>query len=93
MRNGGLGKMNALLDIRCAQAHVLANGTSAVLLQGLQNPPAGGISDGIQDAIQVLLCQAHDLGIDCESTVVNLGLVLPMRPGLDRAKTLRSPSE
>jgi len=60
MRNGGLGKRNAPLDIRGAQADVLVDGTSAVFFQGVQNPPPGRIGNGVQDAIHF------------ESTVVNV---------------------
>jgi hypothetical protein len=46
--------VNALLNIRGAQSHVLADGTPALLLEDLQNATPGGVGDGVQDAIQVL---------------------------------------
>ncbi len=50
--------------MRCSisEAHkpdVLADGTTAVLLEGLQNPAPGRVGDGVQDEIQFVFCNAH----------------------------------
>jgi hypothetical protein len=48
--------MNALLDVRSAQAHVLADRTSALFLQGLQDPPPGGIGDSVENVVHFVIC-------------------------------------
>ena len=73
MRNRGLREMNALLDIRSAQADILVDGTSAVFFQGLQDTPPCRVDDGVQDAIQVLLGRRHHcLEVARKLTVVNV---------------------
>jgi len=59
MRNGRLRKVNTLLDIGGAKAHVLANGTAPLLLKRLQDPAPGGIGNSVQYAIQFLLRMRH----------------------------------
>lgn len=59
MRNGRLRQMNALLNVRGAQAHFLADRTAALLLERLQDPPPGGIGNGVQYAIQFLFRMRH----------------------------------
>ncbi len=56
MRNGRLGQVNALLDVRSAQAHILANRTSALFLEGLQDPPPGRIGHRVEDTVDFSFC-------------------------------------
>jgi len=55
VRNGRLGQVNTLLNVGCAQPHVLADRTSALFLESVQYPPPGGVSDGVEDTIQFVL--------------------------------------
>ena len=59
MRNGGLGKVNALLDIGSAQPHFFADGTGSAFLEGLQNTAAGRVADRVQGTVQGLLSISH----------------------------------
>ena len=53
MRNGGLSQLHALLDIARTEAGFLVERASAFFFQRLQNSAAGGIGDGVQEAIEV----------------------------------------
>lgn len=55
MRNRGLRKVNSQFDVGSAQADVFAYGARATLLQRLQNASAGGVGDGMQETVELLL--------------------------------------
>jgi hypothetical protein len=59
MGNSRLGQVNALLNVRSTQPHILANRTPALFLQGVQNPPPRRIGDSMQNAIHFLLRIRH----------------------------------
>ena len=54
VRYGGLGKVDARLDVGGAQAHVLADGATAPFLERLQDAAAGGVRDRVKNAIEGL---------------------------------------
>jgi len=56
MRNGRLGQVNALLNVGCAQPHVLTDRTPALFLKGLQDPPPSRIGHSVENAIDFVLC-------------------------------------
>jgi len=82
--------MNALLDVRSAQPHVLANRTPTLFLKRPQNPPPRRIRDSMQNAIQFLLRMTHDKGIEDKLMVVNtyLASLGNYHPGFIRITTL-----
>jgi hypothetical protein len=69
-----LGEVDARLDIRGAEAHILADRAGSALFECLENSAPGGIGDGVQHTIQGLLWIRHGLAINRESMVVNVGV-------------------
>jgi hypothetical protein len=48
--------VNALLNVRSAQPHVLADRTAASFLKCLQDSPPGWVGDSMENAIHFVLC-------------------------------------
>lgn len=57
MRDRGLGEMDALFDVGCAESDILilADGAATPLLECLQDAAARGVGDGLQGSIENLI--------------------------------------
>lgn len=73
VRDGGLGKMDALFDVTCAEANFFSDGAGAPDFQHLQDATTGGIGNGVKKAGERLVLAGHEIGIDRKLMGVNVG--------------------
>ena len=60
MRNRRLREFDTLLNVEGAQADVFAEGVPTLFFKSLQNSTAGGISDRVEESVEVRGGERHD---------------------------------
>jgi hypothetical protein len=73
MRDGGLGKVDTLLDVAGTKPAFFAEGACIPDLQRLQDFTASGICDCVQETLEALVLGGHGLGIERKLMDVNVG--------------------